>query len=347
LLKEAEMNKKRPGVIVWYCTTSCEYRCRHCWRYESRHVRELDTSEAKKLIRHVAEADPRLLVFSGGEPLLRKDIFELFEFAREQGLNIATDVRTAQFDDEVAQALARNQVHACITMDAMSPDITDTICGFKGAHERLMQTIKLCERHGVEFGFNTAVQQLNADEVTAITQWANEIGATTHHISMLIPLGKAAESYASMCLDSSSFIKCLNDIYQEEQKQGTCNVVVYEPTYLPFVKEAGGVLPNWGRVCKIGEYLHIDVNGHVLPCTRATSTVGSALEKPLLEIYEEMASSPFFSAMRNHENLKEPCASCKYGEICGGCRIRAHALTGDWFAADPVCPYKEREEVIS
>jgi len=341
------MNIKRPSVIVWYCTTRCDYQCRHCWRFEARHARELDTNEAKSLIKRVAEISPRLLVFSGGEPLLRKDILELFEFAREQGLNIATDIRTAPCDKELALTLARNQVHACITMDAMSPDITDTICGFKGAHERLMQTIRLCEQYGVEFGFNTAVQQLNAEEVTAITRWAEEIGATTHHISMLIPLGKAAPSYTSMCLDSPHFIKCLNDIYQEEQRQRSCHIVVYEPTYLPFVKEADGVIPKWGRVCKIGEYLHLDVDGRVLPCTRATLTMESALEKPLPEIFEDMISSPLLSALRNHKNLKEPCAQCQYGDICGGCRIRAHALTGDWFAADPVCPYKEREEELS
>ena len=101
------MNKKRPGVIIWYCTTSCDYQCRHCWRFESRHVKELDTNEAKILIKRVAETDPRLLVFSGGEPLLRKDIFELFEFAREQGLNIATDIRTAPCNKEVSSGIGQ------------------------------------------------------------------------------------------------------------------------------------------------------------------------------------------------------------------------------------------------
>jgi len=337
------MYKKRPSVIVWYCTTKCNYLCRHCWRYEYRHLKELNTNEAKRLIKRVTELSPRLFVFSGGEPLLREDILDLIEFAREQGLNLAIDVRTVQCDKELALALARNQVHACITVDGISADITDSICGFKGAYDRLMQTIKLCKHYGIEFGFNTAVQKLNVDEVSAITKFAEDLGATTHHISMLVPLGKASQAYTSSYLDSSQFIKCLSDIYQEEQRQGSCAIVVYEPIYLRFVKEAGGILPNWGRVCKIGEYLHIDVGGHVLPCVRATLTVGNALEKPLPEIYEDMMSSSFFGTLRNHRNLKEPCASCQYGDICGGCRVRAHALTGDWFAADPTCPYQERE----
>lgn len=337
------MHRKQPSVIIWYCTTKCDYLCRHCWRYDQRDSKELDTNEAKSLIKSVAELKPRLFVFSGGEPLLREDIVGLIEFAKECNLNVAVEIRSAKLSEEMALILARNEIHACITVDAVSPQITDLICGFEGAHNRIMQTIQVCKDHGIEFGFNSAVQRSNFKEMSGIAKFAEDVGATTHHMTMLMPLGKVSRLYASMCLDSSRFIECLGDIYREEQRQGQCKIVVYEPIYLRFVKEAGGILPHWGRVCKIGEYLHINIDGSVLPCLRATLTMGNALEKPLPEIYGNMMSSPFLSALRNHKNLKEPCASCQYGDICGGCRVRAHALTGDWFASDPACPYQRKE----
>lgn len=344
------LSKRRASVVIWYCTTRCNYLCRHCWGYEHQDLKELDTKRAQSLIKSVAELNPKSFVFSGGEPLLkdvfsggepllREDIIDLIKFTKDCGINLAVDIRTAPLDEELILALARNEVHASITMDSVSPEITDYICGFKDAHQRLMQTIELCRNHGIEFGFNTAAHKLNFEEVPKITKLAEDLGATTHNISMLAPLGKAFKAYKLMSLDSSQFIKCLGDIYQEEQRQRSCKVVVYEPIYLRFVKEAGGVLPKWGRVCKIGKYIHIDTDGGVLPCARARAPFGNALEKPLLEIYEDMASSTFFNTLRDHRRLEGPCASCIYGDLCGGCRMRALALTGDWFASDPACPY--------
>ena len=330
---------RHPSIVIWYCTTRCAYLCKHCCRYEMRSLKEVDTKTAKRIIKSIAEANPKVLAFSGGEPLLRKDIAYLIKYARDLGLKLAIDIRSAELTDEMASLLSREEVHACISLDAISPSITDDICGFKGAHERIMRTIRKCKEFGIPFGIDSAVLKSNAEEIPKLTELTEELGGSTHHVSIVVPLGKALKNWDSIVPTSSQILYLYRKMY-EQQKKRRIDVTFYEPTYARFLKEQGEEPPEWLK-CKIGKRLHIDVDGSVIPCSRAwTPTVGNVLEKPLNEIYEEVSNSEFFKRLRNPKELEGACSSCEYGDVCGGgCRVRAYMLTGNWFTQDPLCPY--------
>lgn len=95
--------------------------------------------------------------------------------------------------------------------------------------------------------------------------------------------------------------------------------------------------PPEKKLCGLGRYLNVDARGNVLACLFTGLIVGNIREKTLSEIWAETISMPFFKAIHNPENLHGACGQCRYNRICGGCRTRAHQLTGDWFASDPAC----------
>ena len=179
-------------IVSWMTTNQCNLKCVHCYQdAEEATERELTTDEAKKMIDEIARAGFKIMIFSGGEPLLRPDIYELVAHAASRGLRPVFGSNGTLITDEVACRLKEAGAAAMgISVDSLDAARHDKFRGLPNAHALTMAGIEACKRAGLPFQLHTTVVDWNRDEVCAITDFAEEIGAVAHYIFFLIPVGR-------------------------------------------------------------------------------------------------------------------------------------------------------------
>jgi len=182
-----------PRLISWNTTFRCNLQCPHCYldAGEREKRAELTTAEGKLLIDQISEISKPLLIFSGGEPLLRKDIFELAQYATEKGLKAAMGTNGTLITDTVADRLMSCGVKAvAISIDSSLPERHDEFRGVKGSWRRAMNGIEACTRRGIDVQVNTTVTQQNYEEIDKILALAEKLGARSFHLFFLVPTGR-------------------------------------------------------------------------------------------------------------------------------------------------------------
>ena len=179
-------------IVSWMTTNQCNLKCVHCYQdAEEATERELTTDEAKKMIDEIARAGFKIMIFSGGEPLLRPDIYELVAHAASRGLRPVFGSNGTLITDEVARRLKEAGAAAMgISVDSLDAAKHDKFRGLPNAHALTMAGIEACKRAGLPFQLHTTVVDWNRDEVCAITDFAVEIGAMAHYVFFLIPVGR-------------------------------------------------------------------------------------------------------------------------------------------------------------
>ncbi len=344
-----------PRLISWNMTFACNLRCPHCYidADERAGKSELSTEEGKALIDQIVEVSKPILILSGGEPLLRDDVFELARYATEKGLIVAMGTNGTLITDSVAKELKSSGVKAvAVSIDSAVPDRHDTFRGVKGAWERALDGIDACIENGIGVQVNTTVTQQNYDEIDDIMALAEKHSASMFHLFFLVPTGRGKE------------IEDISPEMYEQMIEGVLEKVasakydlavrpVCAPQFMRIASQKGLNLDQWTRGCIAGlAYCRIYPTGEVTPCPYLPVKVGDIRETPFEEIW---FGSPILNAMRDFDRLKGKCGACEYRDICGGCRARAYGLTsfvdvcgglqepgelkGDFLAEEPWCPY--------
>jgi putative heme d1 biosynthesis radical SAM protein NirJ2 len=330
-------------IISWMSTNECNLRCVHCYQ-DAQDVedRELTTAEARTLIEQIARAGFKIMIFSGGEPLLRSDIFELVEHAAAHGLRPVFGSNGMLITEEVAIRL--KAAGACamgISVDSLDAARHDHFRGVKGAHAATMRGIENCRKAGLPFQLHTTAVDWNRDEVTALTDFAVEVGAIAHYIFFLIPVGRGKY------IEETAVDVRENELLLREIMLKAASVPIdVKPTCAPqFTRVAAqlGIETRFSRGCLAGlTYCVIGSQGMVRPCAYMTEEAGNVREKPFDEIWR---TSPLFKRLRT-ENYGGTCGTCDYRAGCGGCRARAaYYHDGDILAQDDYCAYG-RQEVV-
>lgn len=179
-------------IVSWMTTNKCNLKCEHCYQDAADcDSRELTTVEGKAMIEQIARAGFKIMIFSGGEPLMRDDIFELVAHAAAQGLRPVFGSNGTLITDEVARKL--KEAGACsmgISIDSLDAAKHDAFRGVEGAHADTLAGIEACKRAGLDFQIHTTVVNWNRDEICDITDFAQSIGAVNHSIFFLIPVGR-------------------------------------------------------------------------------------------------------------------------------------------------------------
>ena len=183
---------RAPMIVSWMTTNQCNLKCAHCYQdAEEATDKELSTDEGKKMIDEIARAGFKVMIFSGGEPLMRPDIYELVAHAAENGLRPVFGSNGTLITPEVAVRL--KEAGACamgISVDSLVPEKHDKFRGLPNAYDLTMAGIEACRQAGLPFQLHTTVVDWNRDEVCAITDFAVEIGAIAHYVFFLIPVGR-------------------------------------------------------------------------------------------------------------------------------------------------------------
>lgn len=322
-------------IISWNTTQACNISCVHCYRDAGlKREDELNTEEGKKLLSEIAKAGFKIVILSGGEPLMRPDIYELISHAREIGLRPVLGTNGILITEEVAHKLkAAGLLRAGISLDSRDKDKHNNFRKAEGAWEQAVQGMEACKKAGLGFQIHTTVMNWNQNEVTDLTDFAVEIGAAAHHLFFLVPTGRAKD-IEDTTLKTAEYEALLNRILDKQQQVSIELKPTCAPQFMRIAKERNMPM-RFTRGCLAGTgYCVILPNGDVHPCPYLPMTVGNVKTTDFDKIWRD---SEMFNELR-HQPLKGGCGNCGYDDICGGCRARAYYYSdGDYMAEEPWC----------
>ena len=328
-----------PYFIDWPITRRCNLSCKHC---RGMPEKELSTERAKKLVGEIAELRPSWVIIEGGEPLLRKDLFELLGLMRQRQLEVHLITNGMLLNPEILARLKQLGVKVMISIDGATPETYEAIRN--GANfDRVVQAARDCVQEGLLEAINFTILKTNYTEIPKILELARSIG-----VKRVTFIGlKPCESYTEQLLSPEEYGEAIKLACQGAQETGI-EFFFDEPFFWATVRESrlfaqvpavtAGILHPSTTACIFGEYLFIEPDGEVKPCSFAPMALGNVTEKPLSEIWQEVLASPFFHQLKDLKTRTGYCRNCQYLPYCMGCRSRTFVLTGDWFASDPCCP---------
>jgi radical SAM protein with 4Fe4S-binding SPASM domain len=346
-----------PLVMSWNVTRECNMKCSHCYINATKNklANELSTQEGKYLIDQICQVSKPLLILSGGEPLLRPDIYELIKYGTSRGLKMGLGSNGSLIDDVVAVKLkAAGIATVSISLDSNIPAQHDEFRGVVGSWEKAVNACKTLRRNNILVQVNTTLTHDNYNQINDIMSLAEEIGVENFHLFFLVPTGRGIK---------------LSDISPQKYEEmiiktfakGTGHKLNVRPSCAPqfmrIAKDMGLDMRQWVRGCMAGfYYCRIYPNGDITPCPYLPVKLGNIREKSFKEIW---INSPVFKTLRDQKSLKGKCGACEYSSLCGGCRARAYGLSSDfidycgdlhepselkndYLAEDPWCVYQPK-----
>ncbi len=325
-------------IISWNTTWECHLKCKHCYRDAGvKRENELSTEEGKKLLGEIARAGFKLLILSGGEPLLREDIFELTSWARDLGLRPVFGTTGTTITPALARRLKESGA-ACmgISLDSAEAALHDQFRQVPGAFDDAVRGMEACRGAGLPFQVHTTIVEQNYHEFENITELATRLGAAAHHVFFLVPTGRGKD-IEEESLRERKYEQLLHRILKKQREVG----IEIKPTCAPqFMRIAGqmDIHMRFTRGCLAGtSYCCILPDGIVHPCPYLPLEVGNVRNIPFDRIWEE---AEIFKTLRRDE-LGGKCGECSYKSVCGGCRARAFYYTdGEYMGEDPWCLYR-------
>ena len=328
-------------IVSWNTTNACNLTCAHCYRDAGAKASdELSTVEAKKMISEIARAGFKIMIFSGGEPLMRPDIVELVRHASASGLRPVFGTNGTLITDELARELKdAGTMGMGISLDSLDKSKHDRLRGKVGAWDEAVRGMECCKRAGLPFQIHTTVMDWNAGELEDITDFAVKIGAVAHHFFFLVPTGRSArDDMEKTSLHAEAYESVLTRIMKKQQTVS----IELKPTCAPqFMRIAKmmGVKTRFRRGCLAGTaYCIIGPRGKVQPCAYLNMEVGDVRKTPFDVIWQ---TSDVLQKLRTMD-YKGGCGTCAYKRVCGGCRARAaYYHDGDYMAEEPWCLYRE------
>lgn len=343
---------KGPLLIVpWRCTYACGSNCAHCGSAGKTAVQdEVDTKTALKIVDQIRDFGASFFGITGGEPLLRKDLFDVLDYATSQGLgtSIITDGRLLTEDS--IKRLIKNKTKVSVSIDGAKA--TDDAIRGEGAYDAAVATIERFAKENLlnilvyTFANKGTVTNADEEDMVHVLELAKKYGARWVVFHGMIPYSTDKESLKAD-LSPKQYEWVCNKLFDLTAKyEGKPAINVYIPFYARVAKQRG--MPDYdewyehfflGR-CFFGKFMSVAENGDVIPCSYNDAyRVGNLKTKSLGEVWEDMQHSDFFDEVKDKRNIKGKCGVCEYRDVCGGCRSAALFYTGDILGSDPRCAY--------
>ena len=345
-----------PRLISWNITLRCPLKCSHCYVDAGENEAEgvLSTEEAFGVIDQICETGRPVLVLSGGEPLMREDVFAIARYGTDRGLRMVMGTSGVLIDQTSAARLSEAGIKAvAISLDSASPARHDAFRGMDGVWEKAVQAVRNCRDAGVAVQINTSVMSADFADIRSVVDLGTGLGVHEYQVFFPVPTGRARDSGGGSPQEHEALIRGILLHYHD----GSVNI---RPTCAPQFRRIAADLgihnPAWGRGCIAGiSYCRIYANGDVTPCPYLPVIAGNVRDTPFPAIWND---SGIFAALRDPDLLTGKCGRCGYRAICGGCRARASrgadAVSprwcdglappdnpgGDLCAEDPCCLYE-------
>jgi len=346
-----------PILVVWDITTACNLHCKHCYANAGTAMStELSTAEAKAAIDKLDRAAVPVIAFSGGEPLVRPDIFELARYAAEKGIFVAMATNgTLITKEKAAEMKAAHIQFAQISLDGATAATHDSFRGTRGVFERTIQGIKNCLSEGIFVNVATTATKYNYTEIPRIISLCEQLNVNWFMIYNFIPTGRG-EFITQNDLSPHERERLLKSLWLKLKTGGNVSVLSTAPQFarVALQAEMGSsqkIIPTHfanpslgGRLVDLAEfiggcgcgrfYCAIRANGNIEPCVFFPLKIGNIKEDDFKTLWTK---NPVLQQLRDKDALEGNCGSCEYRYYCGGCRARAYGYTGNYLASDPGC----------
>ncbi|MDI6891747.1 MAG: 12,18-didecarboxysiroheme deacetylase [Actinomycetota bacterium] len=360
-----QFSKDKKPVVVWNCTRRCNLKCVHCYA-QSRDIRykgELTTQEGKALVDDLADFGAPVILFSGGEPLMREDIFKLASYARKKGLRAVISTNGTLITPEVARRLREIELsYVGISLDGMR-EVNDKFRGVKGAFDTALDGIRNCRREGIKVGLRFTINKRNAQEIPPIFRLLEEEGIPRVCFYHLVYSGRGSKlieedlSHGETRRAVNQIMDLTKGLFDRDIPTEVLTVDNHADgpyVYLRLLRE------NLKRAEEVYELLQMNEGnstGIGIGCVSwdgsvhpdqfwRQHTLGNVRERKFSDIWMD-TSNPLMAGLKNRKSLlKGRCAECRWLNICNGnFRARAEAVYGDVWASDPAC-YLTDEEIL-
>jgi radical SAM protein with 4Fe4S-binding SPASM domain len=341
-----------PQMVSYAVTRACNLKCLHCHADAQEAMpKELTLREAKQAINEMAELGTEVIIFSGGEPLMRKNfILNLTEYCNDLGVIPAMLTNGVLLDHKTAWELKEaGMIAVGVPLDFATPERHDKLRNTPGAFEGAINAIKACREVDLKVVITTMALKNNFDEIPKLIDLLENLGVEQVVLYDFIPVGRGKD-LEDLTMNREQRAKLLDYLYkiQEEREMFflfSGGSPLYPGIILEMHKHYGTKPPDQFLRqflvqapigCHAGlNYFSLRPNGDVYPCPFLQLKVGNIRERSLADIWY---NSKVFNELRNRTLLKEKCGKCEHRENCGGCRARAYAKTGDYLESDPICP---------
>ena len=340
-------------LVAWEVTRNCNLNCAHCRAAATNqdYAGELDTPSALRLLDQIADVGRPIVILTGGEPLMRPDIFELAEYGNARGLRMVMAPNGTLITEAVAKKMDASGIQRIsVSLDGATKERHDGFRGVEGAFDGALRGIAAAKSQGIEFQVNTTISKYNYDQIPEILKLAENLGAVALHIFLLVPTGRG-KYIVDQAITAEEYESTLNWFYDQKQKSNLQLKATCAPHYYRILRQRArkeGLSVTYDthgldavtRGCLGGtSFCFISHTGIVQPCGFLDLNCGDVTKAPFTDIW---LGSEIFNALRNFDNLKGKCGACEFKSVCGGCRARAYEATGDYLAEEPLCSYQPR-----
>jgi AdoMet-dependent heme synthase len=337
--------EQNPLIVIWEVTRACALACKHC-RAEAMPLadpRELGSIESLHFIDQVARANPKIFILTGGDPMYRRDLVHLIEYASRQGLRVAmSPSATPRFLKADMNTFREAGLRAIsLSLDGPTRESHDAFRGVHGTWDWTMRALKSARDAGIAVQVNTTITRDNIGQVDAFAELLGEIQPSTWSVFQVVPVGRAGKDFMPSGGQLENMFERLYDIslsagYQIKTTEGQH----YRRVATQRAKKLGKPEPHFNATSDGKGFVFVSHTGDICPSGFLPLSAGNVREDELIEVYR---NSPLFRELRDGDLLKGKCGRCEYRFLCGGSRARAYAVTGDYLAAEPLCIYQPAE----
>lgn len=340
-------------LVAWETTRNCNLNCVHCRAAATcgPYTGELDTPAAFTLLDQIAEVAKPIIILTGGEPLLRDDIFDIAKYGHDKGMRMVMSPNGTLVTQNAALKMAKAGIQRIsVSLDGSTAEDHDRFRGVQGAYQGALDGIANAKAAGIEFQINTTITKTNLDQIPKILALAESLGAVAHHIFLLVPTGRG-KYIVDQEIDAEQYEKTLNWFYDQRDKTSLQLKATCAPHYYRILRqraredgqtvtfESHG-LDAVTRGCLAGTgFCFVSHRGIVQPCGFLDLNCGDVTQHAFGDIWR---NSDHFKALRDFGQLEGKCGCCQYRRVCGGCRARAYEATGNYMAQEPLCQYQPK-----
>ncbi len=316
---------------------------------------DFSTEEAFRIIDDIRSYAQPVIVLSGGEPLMRNDVFRIAHYGTETGLRMCLATNGTLVTDTICQKIKESGIRiVSLSLDGSTEKVHDDFRGQEGAFSGSMRAAGLFRKHGIEFIINSSFTKRNQEEIPKVYALAKQLGATAWYMFMIVPTGRGEEIMNEL-ISQEDYEEILDWHYHMEKDEKD---ILVRPTCAPHYyrivlqksKEEGSKFERrtlkfstgGSKGCIAGQVIAlIDVDGNVLPCSYFPKPAGNIRTASFKDIWEQ---SELFRELRDFKKYKGKCGACEYVTVCGGCRARAYAVHGDYLEEEPFCGYLPKRQ---
>jgi heme b synthase len=347
-----------PRIVAWEITRRCNLFCRHCRASSDLgpYPGELSTEKSLQVIDEIARVSRPILILTGGDPMLREDIYEIARYATDKGLRVVmAPCGTLLSERNVKRIKDAGIRRISLSIDGANEKTHDSFRRVKGSFAEILDGIKWAKKGGLEFQVNTTITKLNLHELPEILNLAVNLGAVAFHPFLLVPTGRGRE-LAEFELSPREYEETLNWFYEQRERFPIQLKPTCAPHYFRILIQrshgegkrfySGGYgMDALTKGCIGGQsFCFISYRGEVQICGFLNIKCGELMQESFSHIWE---NSPIFKDIRNIDGYRGRCGYCEYRKFCGGCRARAYEYTGDYLAEEPFCLYEPKREFPS